>query len=93
MENQMYDTLMSQSMKPYGKLSKLLVLAYNKGIISKWEFDAFGVELNLLVNNQNRSHNTIPRDYIEKVGTEVISEEPIEEDNASCINEFALVGW
>lgn len=35
MENQMYDTLMSQSMKPYGKLSKLLVLAYNKGIISK----------------------------------------------------------
>ena len=66
MENQMYNTLMSQSMKPYAKVSKLLFLAYDKGIISEWEFDAFDVELNLLVNNQNRSHNTIPRDYIEK---------------------------
>jgi len=66
MENSIYNTLMSQSMKPYGKLSKLLSFAYHKGIISEWEFDAFDKELTLLVNNQNRSHNTIPRDYIEK---------------------------
>ncbi len=60
------ETLMSNSMKPYGKLTRLLYLAYTKGIINKWEFDALNVELNLLVNGQNRSHNTIPRGYIEK---------------------------
>jgi hypothetical protein len=59
------ETLMSNSMKPYGKLSKLLYLAYHKGVITEWEFDALEVELNLLVNGQNRSHNTIPRQYIE----------------------------
>jgi hypothetical protein len=66
MENTMYKTLMNTSMKPYGKLSKLLYFAYHEGIISEWEFDSFEKELSLLVQNQNRSHNTIPRDYIEK---------------------------
>ena len=69
------ETLMSISMKPYGKLTRLLYLAYNEGIINEWEFDALNVELDLLVNGQNRSHNTIPRGYIEKELDETYNKE------------------
>jgi hypothetical protein len=66
MENKMYNTLMSINMKPYGKLLKLLHLAYTEKVISEWKFDALEKELSLLVNGQNRSHNTVPRNYIEE---------------------------
>ena len=61
-----YKGLMSPQLRPHAKLSKLIYYAYKKNIIDDWEFDALDTELTLLATGQNRSHNTIPRGYIEK---------------------------
>jgi len=64
--SKMYEVLVDIGMKPYMKLIKLLYEAHRKGVITEDEFDGFKEELDLLQKGQNRSHNTIPRNYIEK---------------------------
>ena len=55
------DTLNSTTMKPYGKLDKLLFEALHSKLITDNQFERFAEELNLLVNGNNRSSTTIPR--------------------------------
>jgi hypothetical protein len=62
----MHEVLMSKNMKPYGKLGHLIHYAHQQGIISAKEYDGFDAELDLLLKGLNRSHNTIPRTYIEE---------------------------
>lgn len=66
----MKDILLNTTMKPYGKLSKLIHEAYVRGIITSDEFAAFNEELDLLLGGQNRSHDIIPRSYMDKLAAQ-----------------------
>lgn len=65
----MKEVLLNSGFKPYMKLCKLIQHAHTQGIITTDEGMAFEDELDLLLNGQNRSHNTIPRSYWDKLSS------------------------
>ena len=63
----MTDLLLQSGSKPYWKLFKLLRECYDKKVLTLEEASCFTEELDLLQSGNNRSHNTIPRSYWDKL--------------------------